>query len=46
MIGDDEMMISGDMSHAEAKDNSITQLKERSYHWLDAWSDQRRARDR
>jgi predicted TIM-barrel fold metal-dependent hydrolase len=29
-IGDDKMMISGDMPHAEARDNSITEIKERS----------------
>ena len=29
-IGDDRMMISGDMPHAEARDNSISEIKERS----------------
>jgi predicted TIM-barrel fold metal-dependent hydrolase len=29
-IGDDKMMISGDMPHAEARDNSITEIKERN----------------
>jgi predicted TIM-barrel fold metal-dependent hydrolase len=29
-IGDDKMMISGDMPHAEARDNSITESKEKS----------------
>jgi predicted TIM-barrel fold metal-dependent hydrolase len=28
-VGDDKMMISGDMPHAEARDNSITEIKER-----------------
>lgn len=29
-VGDDKMMISGDMPHAEARDNSITEIKERN----------------
>jgi hypothetical protein len=29
-IGDEKMMISGDMPHAEARDNSITEIKERT----------------
>jgi len=29
-IGDDKMMISGDMPHAEARENSISEIKERS----------------
>ena len=28
-VGDDKMMISGDMPHAEARNNSITEIKER-----------------
>ena len=28
-LGDDKMMISGDMPHAEARDNWITDIKER-----------------
>ncbi len=29
-IGNDKMMISGDMPHAEARDHSITEIKERA----------------
>ncbi len=29
-VNDDKMMISADMSHAEARDNSITEIKEHS----------------
>jgi len=29
-VGDDKMMISGDMPHAEARDNSINEIKERN----------------
>jgi predicted TIM-barrel fold metal-dependent hydrolase len=28
--GDDKIMISGDMPHAEARENSITEIKERN----------------
>jgi predicted TIM-barrel fold metal-dependent hydrolase len=30
MGGDDKMIISADMPHAEARDNSITEIKERT----------------